>query len=91
MKIFRFDKGNAVVRKYKAVKVRRNIIASFAAVDFAFAASDAKHKFLSGAIINGGLCCLMARLCADLHSLVKYLEPQYKNVVQRAKKIYRNK
>lgn len=87
MKIFKADKGNAIVRKYRAIKYRRNIIASFAAIDFAFGAMEASKRQLGPCVINGGLACLMSRLAADLHSLLKVVEPEYNKVVARAKQI----
>ena len=87
MKIFRVDKGNAIVRKYKAVKYRRNILATAGTIDFALATFDAKRKYLGSAIINGGLACFLYRLAADLHAMLKVIEPEYKNIVARAKKI----
>lgn len=87
MKLSRVDKGNAIVRKYKAIKYRRNIIASFAVMDFAFGAMEASKRQLGPCIINGGLACLMSRLAADLHALLKVVEPEYNKVVARAKQI----
>lgn len=91
MKIFRPETGNGIVRKYHAIKKRRNFVGSMAALDFTLGAIDATRHNLSGAVINSGLSCFLSRLTADLHAMLKIIEPEYKKIVARAKSIYAKK
>lgn len=80
--------GNSVIRQYKNAKIRRNIFAGTAVMDFAIAASNARHKDGFGTLVMGSLTCLMIKLSKDSHSIIKQLKPQREAIILRAKKIF---
>ena len=78
---------NLINRKYQAVKKSRNIFWTAAAVNLAFAASDAiAHKgFMTILMGSAGLFSL--KCVESAINILLTLKTQYKEIVERAKNI----
>lgn len=89
MKVFGIRAGNGIMRQYKNAKIRRNVFAGTAVMDFALATSNAQRKDGFGTFLLGSLTCLMMKLSKDNHLIMKQLKPEHDAILLRAKKIFK--
>lgn len=81
--------GSSIVKQYQRAKLRRNIYAGTSMMDFGFASQHALDHEAGTTTMFGGLTCLMLKFAKDQHQIMKELRPQYKEIVARAKQIYK--
>lgn len=81
--------GNTIARQYKNARIQRNAGIFGTLMDFSFAAQHATAHEPGWTTVFGGFTCLMVKLTQLSHLKMKELRPQYKEIVARAKQIYK--
>lgn len=88
-KVLNLKPGNAITRQYRNAKKARPFCAANTIIACALGFEHAKqhNNILFIDMIN---IFLFGRLTEKSHALIKQLEPEYKNIVTRAKSIFGN-
>lgn len=92
MKITNLDTSKYMVtRTYKHVKIVRNMAAVASAINLKIGVDNAMSHTLPNMLISYGCTCWCAKIAKDCNDTVKLLKPMYKDIVKRAKQIYKHK
>ena len=85
---FLFKKpGNSLPRIYKGIKKAKRLCYAVSGAEFAVGMVSAKQKDVLMTGVSGILSCWFLKDGKDFSNMQKMLEPQFKQIVERAKRI----
>lgn len=89
MKVSNFFKkpGNSLPRIYKGIKRAKMFSYTMAGAEFAFGLFNARQKDVLNTGIAGFLSCMFVKYGKDFSNMQKIIEPRFKQIVERAKRI----
>lgn len=79
--------GNSLPRIYKSIKRVKRFSYAMAGTELAVGVICAKQKDLLNTGLLGILSCWFLKHGKELSEMQKYIEPQFKQIVERAKRI----
>lgn len=79
--------GNSLPRIYRGIKKGKRFSFAMAGAEFAVGIISAKNKDVLNTGLAGMLSCFFARAGKNFSDMQKMIEPQFRQIVERAKRI----
>ena len=92
MKVSNFFKkpGSSIPRVYKGIKRVKSVSWAAAGMEFAMGVISARQKDVLNTSFSGFLSCWFLKTGKELYDMQKSIEPQFNQIVERAKRIKLN-